>query len=203
MSHSYTVSDCDRQLERADSRDSRCNILHHAATRRCSLQHTATPYVRHDSLICSIRLWPPSRKCSVSLCPVQHTATHCHTMQHTTIYCNILHHTAVHCCTVQHHMCDMTHSYAVLDCDHQLQSACSRYARCNTLLNTATHCNTLQHIATHCNTLQHTAAHCSTLQHTATHCSIICATWLTHMRYWIVTTNSKVFVLVMSGATHC
>ena len=112
MTHSYAVSDCDRQLESARFRHARCNTLLHIATQCSTLPRIAT-------------------------------------------YCITLLHTAAHCCTLQHHMCDMAHSYAVLDCDHQFKSACSRYVWCNTLSNTATHCNTLQHIVTQCNTVQH------------------------------------------------
>ena len=67
----------------------------------------------------------------VSICTLQHTATHCNTLQQTATRCNTLHHTATHCNTLQH---ASTH--------------------CNTLQLTATHCNTLQHTAPHLTTLQ-------------------------------------------------
>jgi len=93
---------------------------------------------------------------SVSLCSLQHTATHCNTLQHTATYCD----------TLQYAKSDTAaESVAYLSV---LSATC-----CNKLQHAATQCNTLQHAATHGNTR---ATHCNTLQHTVNHCNTLQST---------------------------
>ena len=83
---------------------------------------------------------------SLSLCTLQHTATHCNTLQHTAAHRNTLQHTASHCNTLQH---TATHCHTAMHLS--ILDVCTVVL----LQRTATHCSTLQHTATHGNTLQH------------------------------------------------
>ena len=134
----------------------------------------------------------------LSICTLQHTATHCNTLQHWQYTrqrrerkrkCDVppactLQHTASHCNTLQH---TATHQAMTLMKTKMQRSHMMHI--CNTLHHTAPHCNALQLAATHqamtliknenstcphcahCNTLQHTATHCNTLHHAAILCN--------------------------------
>ena len=91
-----------------------CITLQHAATRRNTLQHTATHctnfFCRDVSLMCDmshpfvndIYLCGATHSCDPHCITPHDTATHCSTLQHTATHCNTPHHTATYCNTLHH-----------------------------------------------------------------------------------------------------
>jgi len=106
--------------------------LHHTASYRNTLQHTA-PHCCGSARASGQQSPGFTTNCNT----LQPTATHSITLQHTATHCTTLHHTAPHYTTLHH-----------------------TAPHCITLHHTAPHCTTLHHTAPHCDTSHHTAPHC-------------------------------------------
>ena len=198
------------------------NTLHHSATHRNALQHTAMLYIEcvalvilgmrvvieHTATHCNT-LQHTATHCNCNT--LQYTAIHCSTLQDTATRCNTLQHTAAHCNTLQYCITLLLLSpsvYSMRDLPYVCVAVCCSVLQfvavcCSVLPCVAVCCSVLQCVAVCCSVLQCVAACCSVSQCVAVCCSVLQCVALPESSHTLCRSVCPMLDLLQHTATHC